>query len=196
MPASAAARASLASGTTAPARKRWPGSTSVLEKPRPKRTTTPGTPPSRTSKFEPSPITTTGTSRGRRATGSCRAAGARGLGGQPLGQGVRPFGAVAGSQADDDVTGSGEALERRGDLALAADRHHGGMARLTNRLGQGHVVHAIDRHLASRVERRDDDAVGVLEAGGELAEEIAHARVAVRLEDGDDTAARAGTGSL
>src|SRR5438105_5527677 len=131
-----------------------------------------------------------------RATGSCRASGALGLAGEPLGQGVRPFGAVACSQADDDVTGSGEVLECRGDLALAADRHHGGVARLTNRLGQGHVVHAVDRHLACRVERRDDDAVGVLEAGGELAEEVAHARVAVRLDDGDDAAARARPGRL
>ena len=50
--------------------------------------------------------------------------------------------------------------------------------------------------LARRVERRDDDAVGILEAGGELGEQVAHARVAVRLDHGDDAPARAGPGGL
>ena len=42
--------------------------------------------------------------------------------------------------------------------------------------------------------RRDDDAVGILEAGGEIVEQVAHARVAMRLDHGDDAAARAGAG--
>ncbi len=67
MPASAAARASFMSGTAAPARRRCPGSTSILEKPRPSRMTTPGTPPSRTSRLEPSPMTKVGVSGGRLA---------------------------------------------------------------------------------------------------------------------------------
>ena len=44
--------------------------------------------------------------------------------------------------------------------------------------------------------RRDDDAVGILEAGGELVEQVAHARVAMRLDHGDDAAACAGAGGL
>ena len=38
--------------------------------------------------------------------------------------------------------------------------------------------------------------VGVLEAGGEIVEQVAHARVAMRLHHGDDAAARAGTRGL
>ena len=48
------------------------------------------------------------------------------------------------------------------------------------------VVDAVDRRLAGRIERRHDDAVGVAEAGAELAEEIVHARIAVRLEHSDE----------
>ena len=55
MPASCAARATLTSGTAAPARTRMP-STAISLKPRPSRTTTPGTPPSRTIRLEPRPI--------------------------------------------------------------------------------------------------------------------------------------------
>src|SRR5262245_65602037 len=60
--------------------------------------------------------------------------------------------------------------------------------------GQRRVIDAFDRWLAGGIERREDDAVGILEAAGELLEEIAHARVAVRLHDGDDAAAYRGSG--
>ena len=48
------------------------------------------------------------------------------------------------------------------------------------------------RLLAGRVERRHDDVVGLAEAGAEVAEQVVHARIAVRLEHGDDAAAGAG----
>ena len=70
------------------------------------------------------------------------------------------------------------------------------MAGGADRLGQRGMVDAVDRQLARRIERRDDDAVGILEAGGELAEQVAHARVAMRLDHGDDAPARAGPGRL
>ena len=65
-----------------------------------------------------------------------------------------------------------------------------------DRLGQRAVVDALDRQLARRIERRDDDAVGVLEAGGELVEQVAHARVAMRLHHRDHAPARAGARRL
>ena len=64
MPASCAARATLTSGTAAPARMRVP-SIAISLKPRPSRITTPGTPPSRTIRLEPSPMTVTAISAGR-----------------------------------------------------------------------------------------------------------------------------------
>ena len=84
--------------------------------------------------------------------------------------------------------GAAKRLEHRSELALAVDRRHGAVARGADASASDVLVDAVDRQLARRVERRDDDAVGVLEAGGELAEEVAHARVAVRLDHGDDAA--------
>ena len=42
--------------------------------------------------------------------------------------------------------------------------------------------------LARGIDRRDDDGVGVVEAGGEIVEQVVEARVAVRLHHGDDIA--------
>ena len=56
------------SGTAVPARTRLPASIFVSLNPRPSRTTTPATPPSRTIRFEPRPMTVTGISRGRFAS--------------------------------------------------------------------------------------------------------------------------------
>src|SRR5215208_7067989 len=64
MLASCAARDTFTSGTAVPARTRWSSSILMSENPRPRRITTPGTPPSRTIRFEPSPITVTGMSLG------------------------------------------------------------------------------------------------------------------------------------
>ena len=64
--ASWAARLTFTSGTAVPARMRVPSSTFTSPKPRPSRMTTPGTPPSRTIRLEPSPMTVTGISAGNR----------------------------------------------------------------------------------------------------------------------------------
>lgn len=48
--------------------------------------------------------------------------------------------------------------------------------------------HALDRLFACRIDRRDHDRVGIVEAAGEFLEEARHAAVAVRLVDGDDAA--------
>ena len=51
------------------------------------------------------------------------------------------------------------------------------------------LVDAIDRLLASRVERRHDDAVGIAEARAEIVKEIAHTCIAVRLKHRDQATA-------
>ena len=50
------------------------------------------------------------------------------------------------------------------------------------------MINALDRALACRVQRAGDDVIGILKASRELAEQIAHPRVAMRLDNGDDAA--------
>src|SRR5262249_44230270 len=77
--ASCAARLTFTSGAAVPARIRQSSSTLTSPKPRPRRMTTPGTPPSRTIRLEPSPMTTTGISAGRWARKSARSASSSGM---------------------------------------------------------------------------------------------------------------------
>src|SRR6516164_9965688 len=77
--ASCAPRLTFTSGAAVPARIREPSSTFTSPKPRPRRMTTPGTPPSRTIRLEPSPMTTTGISAGRWARKSARPASSSGM---------------------------------------------------------------------------------------------------------------------
>ncbi len=56
--------------------------------------------------------------------------------------------------------------------------------------GQGVAVEAVDRRFASGIDVGDDDRVGVVEADAELLKQVAQARVAVRLDHGDDPAFR------
>src|SRR5499427_7698064 len=77
--ASCAVRLTFTSGAAVPARIRQPSSTLTSPKPRPRRTTMPGTPPSRTIRFEPSPTTTTGISAGRWTRKSARSASSSGM---------------------------------------------------------------------------------------------------------------------
>ena len=53
--------------------------------------------------------------------------------------------------------------------------------RCDQRLG----IHAVDRLFARRIDRRDDHRVGIVEAGGEIVEQVAQPGEAVRLDDGD-----------
>ena len=62
------------------------------------------------------------------------------------------------------------------------------MAVAAQRLRIGIAIDAFDGLLARRVYRRDHRDIGIVQAGAELLERIAQARVAVRLHDGDDGA--------
>src|SRR5690606_16860932 len=59
---------------------------------------------------------------------------------------------------------------------------------------EGFRINTIDRLLAGRIDRSEDDAVGIIEAVCEILEEAGQASIAVRLMHGDDTA-RAGFAS-
>ena len=50
------------------------------------------------------------------------------------------------------------------------------------------AIDAWDRRLAGRIDFRDDDGVGVVEAGAELLEQRLQPREAMRLHHGDDLA--------
>ena len=49
-------------------------------------------------------------------------------------------------------------------------------------------IDAVDRVFAGRIDRRHHDRVGIVEAGGEIVEQVVQPREAVRLGDRDDAA--------
>ena len=83
---------------------------------------------------------------------------------------------------------SGRSIRRRrpGSSRDIVDRDRRRVAGLADAFGHVVLVDALQRLLAGRVERRHDDVVGLAEAGAEIAEQVVHARIAVRLEHGDD----------
>ena len=62
-------------------------------------------------------------------------------------------------------------------MTAGADQRH-------QRLG----IDAFDRIFAGRIDRRHHDRVGIVEAGGEIVEQVAQTREAMRLGDRDDAA--------
>ena len=73
---------------------------------------------------------------------------------------------------------------------LAVERARIAMAARTQPLDQGVAVGAFDRRFAGRIDIGDDHRVRLVEAGAELGEEILQPRIAVRLDDCDETALR------
>ncbi len=65
------------------------------------------------------------------------------------------------------------------------------MAATLQSLDQGLRVDALDRRFARGIDRGHEHAIGVVERGLELFHQAAEARIAVRLDDGDDAALRA-----
>src|SRR6185312_1300975 len=115
------------------------------------------------------------------------------IGGEPIRQGVRPLGRGAGAQTDDHITCPHMTAQQRSKIAHAVDGHDRRVPSGADALRHVMLIDALDRLLAGRIERCHDDAVGIAEAGAEIAEEIMDARVAVRLKHGDDSAAGTGT---
>ena len=111
-------------------------------------------------------------------------------------QRIGPLGDVAGAEADHVVAGLGDALDEAGEILRLLERHHVAVAARLEAGDEAVAVGARDRLLAGRVDRRDDDRVGIVEAGAELVEQGREARVAVRLHHGDDLPVRRGAGGL
>ena len=85
--------------------------------------------------------------------------------GQPLGKRVRPFGRVARAETDDDVARPRLAAGLRHQVAsdhrqLRTDR----VSMRSDAIGERAVIDARNRTFARRIERRDDDVIGVFEA--------------------------------
>src|ERR1700682_1625971 len=76
-----------------------------------------------------------------------------------------------------------ELLHDRGQRFGSVERDHIAMAARAQSLYQRVAVDTGNRRLAGGIDRRDDDVIGVVEAGAELLEQVAQACVAVRLHD-------------
>ena len=105
---------------------------------------------------------------------------------------MRPLGRGAGAETDHHIVGTHHPAQQPRQLADVIDGDGRRVPRLADAFRHVVLVDALQRLLAGRVERANDDVVGLVEAGAELAEEVVHARIAVRLEHGDDAAAREG----
>ena len=73
-----------------------------------------------------------------------------------------------------DHPGQRLAVRKRPCVAVAAE---------LQALDQCIAVDALDRRLAGRIDRRDDDRVGIVEAGAEAVEEVVQPGIAVGLDD-------------
>ena len=105
-----------------------------------------------------------------------------------LRQRVGPLRDVAGAEEHDEIAGLGQVAHQRRDRRRPVDVARVAMAAGADALRQRLRIDAVDRILAGRIDRRHDDRVGIVEAGGELVEQVVQAREAVRLGDGDDAA--------
>ena len=93
----------------------------------------------------------------------------------------------AGAQADHIVAGANKAGNGGGQILRTIDRAGVAVAAELQPFDQSIAIDARDWRLSGGVDRGDQDRIGIVEAGAELVEQVAKARVAVRLDDGDDT---------
>src|SRR5690606_26894489 len=240
-PASAAKRATWPSNAPAPTMSLSP-SLFILAKWRPSRITTPRTPPSLTSRLEPTPITCTGISRGRFFRNSARSASSSGLkrtsagpptwnqvifersefarsrprtagirsinpspfttlcnfplirSGRPFfrvaffklaRQGVRPCRNGPRAEADYDIARAAVFRDNSREMLRPLKRDDMTMTTGAQPLDKMILVDPADRGFTGGIDISDDHRIGVVEAGAELFEQVAQARIAMRLHHGD-----------
>ena len=86
--------------------------------------------------------------------------------------------------------GFGELADHRRDHRRLGDVARVAVAAGADAVDELFRVDAVDRVLAGGIDRRHDDRIGIVEAGGEFVEQIAQARETMRLGDRDDAARR------
>src|SRR5437899_5817961 len=101
---------------------------------------------------------------------------------------VGPLRDVAGPQADNEVAGTGEAVNYLGEFARIRQRDHLAMAVGAQACDKMVAIDALDRRLACWIDLGDHDRIGVVEAGAELLKQRLQAGETVRLNHGDDLA--------
>ena len=209
-----------------PQRRVTSSSFSIFEKALPSRTTTPGTPPSRTIMLEPRPSAITGTSRSRSRrspTRSCSSVGsnshcavppllnqtngASGASGVSLprtcgsavtltswpcaGQmpSASPAAHLVMSPAPMQMMrspGAARSRSARAQIIEVADRPNHAVAVGAQSFDQSLRIHAFDRLLARRIDRRHEHDVGVVEGVLEVLHQIVEPRETMRLHHRDD----------
>ena len=100
----------------------------------------------------------------------------------------------AGAEGDDDVAGAAEVDDRGGDVGERGHDVYGGVAALGDFVRERLDGDAGEWIFAGAVDIGQDDLVGAGEGAAEFAQEVARARVAVRLEGDEDAARHAGAG--
>ena len=89
---------------------------------------------------------------------------------QVIRQALRPIGYRPGAQTDDQIAIARDIRDRICQVFLTVDGDDTAMATGSEALGQSIAIDTLDRVFARRVDRGDDDLVGVVEAGAELFE--------------------------
>src|SRR5690606_20470541 len=100
----------------------------------------------------------------------------------------RPLRNVASAETDDVVALPGPLGQHRRQRLWPVEHARVAMAASADARDELLMRDTWHGLLASGVNRRDQHRIGVIEAGGEVVEEIVQARIAVRLDDRDDIA--------
>src|SRR6266700_288822 len=103
-------------------------------------------------------------------------------------QRVGPLRDVAGPETHDEIAASGKALDHPCEIGRLCERDHLAMTMRAQAEHEVIAIDAFDRRLAGRIDLRDDDRIGVVEAGAELLEQRLQTGIAMRLHHGDDLA--------
>src|SRR3954462_11683751 len=103
-------------------------------------------------------------------------------------QGIGPLRDVPGAKADHIIAAAGDAADYFGKLGGTFQRNNLAMTMSTQAEDKVIAIDARYRRLAGRIDFRDHDRVGIVEAGAKLLEQLTQPGEAMRLYHGDDLA--------
>src|SRR5258706_10225980 len=86
-------------------------------------------------------------------------------------QRVGPLRDVAGAETDDEIAAAGDAADHFGQFGRTLQRNHLAMAMRAQAKHEMIAVDARYRRLAGRINLRDDNRIGVVEAGAKFLEQ-------------------------